>query len=177
MLLFQYASYTILLFPLPQYHILYPPLMHLSFFPFQRVSCTHNMSTPLRSIRSSASLPLPVMVPTFNVATLSLIFLAFFLSSFLSFLLLHCFPPLLCIQVACPPETLGLQSLVTVFVFPGLDRSDMKSDFTTRIEKLFGCVLRRMPFLSQSSPFIRAWDRHQGCSNLNNLRGWVHKKL
>ena len=45
--------------------------------------------------------------------------------------------------------------------------------FTTRIEKIFGCVLRRMPFLSQPSPFIRAWDRHQGCSDLNNLRGWV----
>ena len=67
---------------------------------------THSMSTSLRSIRTS--LPLPVMVPTFNVATLSLIFLAFFLSSFLSFLL-HCFPPLLCIQVACPPVTLSTQ--------------------------------------------------------------------
>ena len=75
------------LFPLPQYHILYPPPMHLALSPFQRVSCTHGMSTPLRSIRSATSLPLPVMVPKFNVATLSLIFLVFFLSSFLFFLL------------------------------------------------------------------------------------------
>ena len=34
-----------------------------------------------------------------------------------------------------------------------------------------------MPFLSQPSPFIRAWDRHQGCSDLNNLRGWVDKDM
>ena len=79
---------------------------------------------------------------------------AFFLSSFLSFLLLHCFPPLLCIQVACPPVTLGAQSLVTVVVFPGLDRFRMKSDFTTRIEKYFamfyaGCPsYRNHPHLS-----------------------------
>ena len=58
--------------------------MHFALSPFQRVSSTHSMSTPLRSIRSATSLPLPVMVPTFTVATLSLIFLAFFLSSFLS---------------------------------------------------------------------------------------------
>ena len=35
------------------------------------VSCTHSMSTPLYSIRSVTSLPLPVMVPTFNVAFLN----------------------------------------------------------------------------------------------------------
>ena len=129
MLLFQYDFYIIFLFPLLQYHILYPPPMHLALSPFQRVSCTHNMSTPLRSIRSNTSLPLPIMVPTFNVATLSLIFLAFFLSSFLFFLFLHCFPLLLCIQVACPPVNLGAQSIVTVVVFPGLDRSGMKFRF------------------------------------------------
>ena len=112
--------------------------MHLALS-FQQVSCTHSMSTPLRSIRSSISLSL----------LLSLIFLAFFLSSFLSFLLLHCFPPL-CIQVACPLVTLGAQSLVTVVVFPGLDRSGMKSDFTTSIEKYLamfyaGCPSCRNP--------------------------------
>ena len=128
-------------------------ILHLCIFlslPFQRVSFTHSMSTPLRSIRSATSLPLPVMVPTFNVATLSLIFLAFFLSSFLSFLFLYCFPPLLCIQVARPPVILGAQSLVTVVVFPGLDQSGMKSDFTTRIEKYLavfyaGCPSCRNP--------------------------------
>ena len=124
--------------------------MRLALSPFHRISCIHNMSTPLRSIRSTTSLPLPVMVSTFNVATLSLIFLAFFLSSFLSFLLLHCFPSLLCIQVACPPVILGAQSLVRVVVFPGLDRSGMKSDFTTRIEKYLamfyaGCSSCRSP--------------------------------
>ena len=124
--------------------------MHLALSPFQQVSCTHSMSTPLRSIRSATSLPLPVMVPTFNVATLSLIFLAFFLSSFLFFFLLHCFPPLLCIQIACPSVTLGAQLLVTVVVFPGLDRSGMKLDFTTRIEKYLavfyaGCPSCRNP--------------------------------
>ena len=31
------------LFPLPQYHILYPPSMHLALSPFQRVSCTHRL--------------------------------------------------------------------------------------------------------------------------------------
>ena len=131
------------LFPLPQYHILYPPPMHLALSPFQRVSCTHCMSTPL-------SLLLPVMVPKFNVTTLSLIFLAFFLCSFLSFLLLHCFPPLLCIQVACPPVTFGAQLLVRFVVFPGLDRSGMKSDFTTCLEKYLavfyvGCPSCRNP--------------------------------
>ena len=30
-----------------------------------------------------------------------------------------------------------------------------------------------MSFLSQPSPFIRTWDLHQGCCDLNNLRGWV----
>ena len=83
-----------------------------------------------------ASLPLPVMVPTLNVATLSLIFLVFFHSSFLSFFLLHCFPPLLCIQVACPPVALAAQSLVTVVVIPSLDRSGVESD-TTRIENIW----------------------------------------
>ena len=145
------------LFPLPQYHILYPPPMHLAFFLFQRVSCTHSMSTPLRSIRSATYLPVPVIIPTFNVATLSLIFLAFFLSSFLSFLLLHCFPPLLCIQVACPPVTLGVQSLVTVVVFPGLDRSGMKSDFTTALKNIWLCFTPdALPVAP--SPFIRTWD-------------------
>ena len=124
------------LFSLPQYHILYPPPTHLSFSPFQRVSCTHSTSTPLRSIRYAISLPFPFMVPTFKVATFSLIFLAFFLSSFLSFFLLHCFPPLLCIQVACPRVALGAQSLVMVVVIPGLDRSGIKSD-TTRIENIW----------------------------------------
>ena len=138
------------LLPLPQYHILYPPPMHLSLSPFQRVSYTHSTSTPLRSTRSATSLPLPVMVPTFSVATFSLIFFAFFLSSFLSFLFRHCFSYLLCIHVACPPVTLGAQSLVTVVVFPGLDRSGMKSDFTTRIEKYLavfyaGCPSCRNP--------------------------------
>ena len=127
MLLFQYDSYTILFVS-----TLYPPPMHLALSPFQRVSCTHSMSNPLRSTRSATSLPLPVMVPTFNV---DFIFLAFFLSSFIFFLFLHCFPPLLYIQLVCPPVTLGAQSLVTVVVFLGLDRSGMKSDFTTRIEK------------------------------------------
>ena len=73
------------LLPLSQYHILYHPPMHFALSPFQQVSCTHSMSTPLHSIRSTTSLPLLVMVPTFNVATLGLIFLAFFLFSFLSF--------------------------------------------------------------------------------------------
>ena len=150
MLLFNMIPTPFFLFPLPQYHILYPPSMHLALSPFQRVSCTHSMSTLLRSIKSATSLPLPVMVPTYNVATLSLIFLAFFLSSFLSFLLVHCFPHLLCIQVVCPPVTLGVQSLATVVVFPGLDRSGMKSDFTTRIKKYFtvfyaGCSSCRNP--------------------------------
>ena len=49
------------LFPLLQYHILYPPPMHLALSPFQRVSCTHSMSTPLCSIRSTTSLPLLVL--------------------------------------------------------------------------------------------------------------------
>ena len=138
------------LLPLPQHHILYPPPMHLAFSPFQRVSCTHNTSSPFRSIRSTTSLPLPVIVPTLNVATLILIFLAFFLSSFLSFFLLHCFPSLLSIQVACPPVSLGAQSLVTVVVIPGLDRSGIKSD-TTHIEKHLdrfyaGCLSCRNPF-------------------------------
>ena len=119
--------------------------MHLALSTFQRVSCTHNMSTPLRSIRSATPLPLPVMVPTFNVATLSLIFSAFFLSSFLSFLFLHCFPPLLCIQVACPLVNLGAQSLVTVVALPGIDRSGIKSDFTTRIEKPLAMFYARCP--------------------------------
>ena len=123
--------------------------MHLAFFPFQRVSYTHSMSIRLRSIKSATFLPLPVMVPTFNVAIFSLIFLAFFLSSFLSFFLLRCFPPLLCIQVACPPVALGAQSLVTVVVIPGLDRSGIKSD-TTRIENIWlefyaGCPSCRNP--------------------------------
>ena len=146
---FNMISTSFFSFPLPQYHILYPPPMHLALSPFQKVSCTHRMSTPLCSIRSTTSLDLPVMVPTFNVVNLNLIFLAFFLSSLLCFLLLHCFPPLLCIQVACPPVTLGAQSMVTVVVFLGLDRSGMKSDFTTRIEKYLamyaGCPSCRNP--------------------------------
>ena len=114
------------------------------------LSCTHSMSTPLFSIKSASSILLSVMVLTFNAATLSFIFLAFFLFSFLSFLLLHCFQPLLCIQVACPPVTLGAQSLVTVVVFPGLDRSGMQSDFTMHIEKYLsmfyaGCPSCRNP--------------------------------
>ena len=151
---FNMISTPFFLFPLPQYHILYPPPMHLALSPFQRVSSTHSMSTALRCIRSATSLSLPVMVLTFNVATLNLIFLAFFLSSFLSFLLLHCFPPLFCIQVACPPVTLGAQSLVTVVVFPGLDRSGMKSDFTTRIEKYLAMFYAGCPSC-RNPPFIR----------------------
>ena len=126
MLLFQYDSYTIIFF---HFHSTTFYILHLCILLsplFQQVFCTHSMSTPLRSVRSATFLPLPVMVPTFNVAILSLIFVAFFLSSFLSFLLLHCFPPLLCIQVACSPVTLGAQSLVTVVVFPGFDRFGMK---------------------------------------------------
>ena len=121
MFLFQYDSYTIL-FVSTSIVPHFISFTYASCFlppPFQRVFCTHNMFTLLRSIRSDTSFFLPVMVPTFNVAALSLIFLAFSLSSFLSFLLLHCFPPLLCIQVACPPVALGAQSLVTVVVFPG----------------------------------------------------------
>ena len=106
--------------------------MHLAFSPFQRVSCTHNMSSPLRSIRSATSLSLPVMVPTFNVATLNLIFLGFFLF----FFLLHCFPLLLCIQIVCPPVALGAQSLVMVVVIPGLDRFGIKLD-RTRIKNIW----------------------------------------
>ena len=142
MLLFQFDSYTILFVSTSTVpNFISSTYASCSLSPFQGVSCTHSMSTPLRSIRSATSLPLQVMVPTFNVATLSLIFLAFLLSLFLSFLLLHCFPFLLWIQVACPPVTLGIQSLVTFVVFPGLDRSGMKSDFTTRIEKSYFEVL------------------------------------
>ena len=111
-------------------------ILHLAFFSFQGVSCVHSMSIPLCSIRSATSLPLPVTVLTFNIATLSLIFLVFFLSSFFSFFLLHCFPPLFCIQAACPPVALGAQLLVTVVIIPGLDRSGIKSD-TTRIENIW----------------------------------------
>ena len=129
------------------------------------------MSTPLRSIRFATSLPLPVMVSTFNVAILRLTFLAFFFSSFLSFFLLYCFPPLLCIQVACSPVALGAQSLLTIVVIPGLDRSGIKSD-TTRIKNIWlGFTPDVLPVATPT--YIRAWDRHQGCSDLNNLRGWV----
>ena len=114
---------------LPFLNVCTPPT-DLAFSPFQRVSCIHSMSSSLRSIRSATSLLLPVMVSTFNVATFRLIFIAFFLS----FFLLHCFPPLLCIEVACPPVALGAQSLVTVVVILGLDQSGIKAD-TTRIEK------------------------------------------
>ena len=135
MLLFQYNSHIfifvsaspVLHFISSTYAFCFLPLL-ASFLH------THSMSTPLRSIRFATYLPLPVMVPTCNVANLSLIFLASFHSSFLSFFHLHCFPSLLCIQVVCPPVTLGSQSLVTIVVIPGLDRSSMKSD-TTRIEK------------------------------------------
>ena len=171
MLLFQYDSYTILFVSTSTVpHCISSTYAFCSLSPFQRVSCTHNMSNPLRSIRSATSLPLPVMVPTFNVATLSLIFLAFFLSSFLSFLLLHCFPLLLCIQVACPWRPVTGNGRC----FPGPQPIRYEVRFYNAHWKIFGYVLRRMPFLSQPSPFIRAnWDRHQGCSNLNNLRGWV----
>ena len=140
MLRFQYSSHTIILLSHPQYYILYFPPMHCAFSPFQQVSCTHSMFTPLRSIRSATSLPLPVMVSKFNVATLSLIFLAFFLSSFFSFLF-YWFPPFLCIEAACPPAALGAQSLVTVVVIRGLDRfgttSDTMKSNTTRIENIW----------------------------------------
>ena len=97
------------------------------------------------TINSSNDQEEPVMVPTFNVATLKLIFLAFFLFSFLSFFLLHYFPPLLCIQVACPPVAVGAQSLVTLVVISGFEQSDVKSD-TTRIEKIWlGFMLDALP--------------------------------
>ena len=123
--------------------------MHFALSPFQQVSCTHSMSTPLRSIRSATSLPLPVMVPTFNVATLSLIFLAFFLSSFLSFLLLHCFPPLLLHPSSMSTSDSWCPVTGNGRCFPG-PRSGMKSDFTSRIEKYLakfyaGCLSCRNP--------------------------------
>ena len=136
MLLSNMTPTPFFLFPLPQSNILYLPPLRLALSPFQRVSCTHSMSTPLRFIRSATSLPLPVIVPTFDVASLSLISLAFFLSSFPSFCLLHCFPSLLCIQVACPPVALGGQSLVTIIVITGLDRFGIKSN-KTRIENIW----------------------------------------
>ncbi|KAK3505712.1 hypothetical protein QTP70_004358, partial [Hemibagrus guttatus] len=49
---------------------------------------------------------------------------------------------------------------MAVVVNPGLDRSGMKFVLTIRMVK-FGNVLRRMPFLTQPSLFIRAWDRHR----------------
>ena len=77
----------------------------------------------------------------------------------------------------CIRDITSAQSLVTVVVFPGLDRSGRKFDLKTRIEKIFDYVSRWMPFLSQPSPFIQDWDRHQGCSDLNKLRGWVVKRF
>ena len=135
MLLFQYDALAILfVFASAVPHFI--SSIYASCFLPLPVSFLHTQYVPpLRSIRSATFLPLPVMDPTFNVATFSLIFLAFFLSSFLSFFLLHCFPPLFCIQVACPPVALGAQSLVTVVVIPGLDRSGIKSD-TMRIENI-----------------------------------------
>ena len=41
------------LFPLPQYHILYPPPMHLALSPFQRVSCSYSSSYSYSSLSSS----------------------------------------------------------------------------------------------------------------------------
>ncbi|KAK3539735.1 hypothetical protein QTP70_013049 [Hemibagrus guttatus] len=50
---------------------------------------------------------------------------------------------------------------MAVVINPGLDRSSMKFRvLTIRIVK-FVNVLRRMPFLTQPSLFIRAWDRHR----------------
>ncbi|KAK3562557.1 hypothetical protein QTP86_002036 [Hemibagrus guttatus] len=49
---------------------------------------------------------------------------------------------------------------MAVVVNPGLDRSSMQFVLTIRMVK-FGNVLRRMPFLTQPSLFIRAWDRHR----------------
>ncbi|KAK3556533.1 hypothetical protein QTP70_009079, partial [Hemibagrus guttatus] len=49
---------------------------------------------------------------------------------------------------------------MAVVVNPGLDRSGMKFVLTIRMVK-FGNVLCRMPFLTQPSFFIRAWDWHR----------------
>ncbi|KAK3572621.1 hypothetical protein QTP86_001123 [Hemibagrus guttatus] len=49
---------------------------------------------------------------------------------------------------------------MALVVNPGLDRYGMKFVRTIRMVK-FGNVLRRMPFLTQPSLFIRAWDRHR----------------
>ncbi|KAK3505899.1 hypothetical protein QTP70_003692 [Hemibagrus guttatus] len=49
---------------------------------------------------------------------------------------------------------------MAVVVNPGLDRSGMKFVLTIRMVK-FGNVLRWMPFLTQPSLFIRAWDWHR----------------
>ena len=132
MLLFQYDSHTILFVSVLTVSHFISSINATYFLPLSG-GFLHPQFVYLSSLHKVChSLPLPVMVPTFNVATPSLIFL----SSFLSFFLLHCFPSLLCIQVACPPVALGAPSLVTAVVIPGLYQSSIKSD-TTRIENIW----------------------------------------
>ncbi|KAL7865749.1 hypothetical protein SRHO_G00109960 [Serrasalmus rhombeus] len=62
--------------------------------------------------------------------------------------------------VQFPPAPCWSTAPEAVVVNPGLDRSGMAIIFVIRMIVL-AQVLRRMPFLTQPSPFIRAWDRHQ----------------
>uniref|UniRef100_A0A3Q3AKV1 Dihydrouridine synthase 2 n=1 Tax=Kryptolebias marmoratus TaxID=37003 RepID=A0A3Q3AKV1_KRYMA len=68
--------------------------------PFHFVSCTHNTSTFLLCIMSSRALPLPVIVPTFRIATLSPTLLTFLFS--------------LCVLARFPPQLQTYQTIRAV---------------------------------------------------------------
>ncbi len=58
---------------------------------------------------------------------------------------------------------------MAVVVNPGLDRSGMEVIDLIRMFDL-AKVLGRMPFLTQQSVFIRAWDRHNKALACTPLR-------
>ena len=134
--------------------------MFLALLPFHFVSCRHNMSTFLRSIISASSLPLPVILQIFKVPTLMIERLPFYTSRYLFtclhpvFLLLF----LLCLAVAQFPQMPCCATLEAVVGNP-----TVRYGFINNNTHLYNLVkvLRRMHFLPQPSPNIRAWDRHQ----------------
>ncbi|XP_068166697.1 mevalonate kinase isoform X3 [Antennarius striatus] len=103
------------------------------------------MSTFLLCIMSTNSLPFPVIVPTFNVPTLSPILLVFLFSFFVR---TH-FPPLLLrpTVIQFPPAPCRSTAPMAVVVNPGLDRSDKRkevkcldADLVRRLREFVGVV-------------------------------------
>ena len=140
--------------------------MFLALLPFHFVSCRHNMSTFLCSIKPASSLPLPVIVPIFSLSTVPA-------ASSLAFLLSFC---------SCFHYVQQLSNFHRCPAVRHLRRSLVTRAATNPIwyQYAFVCLakfLRRTPFLPQPFPFIRAWDRHQEHCNVPPMAGLHNNRI